>query len=454
MLFHRSEILETLRMLELENLDVRTVTLGISILDCRGKDFEETAERIVAKIRRFASSLNAVADEVSEKYGIPIVNRRVAVSPVALLLSGEEKEDDVVYLARALDATAEDLGIDFIGGFSALVHKGATRGDALLMESIPAFLSATERICASVNVASSRTGINVDAILTMAKVVQETALRTAHRDGIGCAKLVVFANAPEDNPFMAGAFHGVGEPEAVVNVGVSGPGVVKEVVRRHPKATLGELAEVIKRTAFKITRVGELIGREVAEKLGVSFGIVDLSLAPTPRVGDSVAEILEEMGLERCGAFGSTLALALLTDACKKGGAMASSSVGGLSGAFIPVSEDARMSEAVEVGALSLEKLEAMTSVSSVGLDMIAIPGDTPWETIACIMADEVAIGVINHKTVGVRLIPVPGKRAGEKAVFGGLLGEATIIPVNRFQGARFILRGGRVPAPLTSLRN
>ncbi|MEN3203563.1 MAG: PFL family protein, partial [Atribacterota bacterium] len=453
MLFHRSEILETLRMLELENLDVRTVTLGISILDCRGRDFRETVERIVAKICRFASSLNTVACEVSEKYGIPIVNRRVAISPVALLLSGTEEVEDVVHLARALDEVAANLGIDFIGGFSALVHKGATCGDTLLMESIPALLSETEHICSSVNVASSRTGINVDAILIMAKVVQKTAELTAHRYGIGCAKLVVFANAPEDNPFMAGAFHGVGEPEAVVNVGVSGPGVVKEVVRRHPKATLGELAEVIKRTAFKITRVGELIGREVAEKLGVPFGIVDLSLAPTPRVGDSVAEILEEMGLERCGAFGSTLALALLTDACKKGGAMASSSVGGLSGAFIPVSEDARMSEAVEVGALSLEKLEAMTSVSSVGLDMIAIPGDTPWETIACIMADEVAIGVINHKTVGVRLIPVPGKRAGEKAFFGGLLGEATIIPVNPFQGARFILRGGRVPAPLTSLR-
>lgn len=454
MLFHRSEILETLRMLELENLDVRTVTLGISILDCRGRDFRETAERVVAKVRRFAAPLNVVADEVAEKYGIPIVNRRVAVSPVALLLSGEEGKEDVVDLARVLDEAAADLGIDFIGGFSALVHKGATRGDMLLMESIPLFLSATERICASVNVASSRTGINVDAILTMARVVKETAERTAHRDGIGCAKLVVFANAPEDNPFMAGAFHGIGEPEVVVNVGVSGPGVVKEVVRRHPKASLGELAEVIKRTAFKITRVGELIGREVAEKLGVPFGIVDLSLAPTPRVGDSVAEILEEMGLERCGAFGSTLALALLTDACKKGGAMASSSVGGLSGAFIPVSEDARMSEAVEVGALSLEKLEAMTSVSSVGLDMIAIPGDTPWETIACIMADEVAVGVMNHKTVGVRLIPVPGKKAGERAVFGGLLGEATIIPVNPFQGARLILRGGRVPAPLTSLRN
>ncbi len=454
MLFHRSEILETLRMLELENLDVRTVTLGISILDCRGKDFRETVERVVAKVRRFAAPLNAVADEVAEKYGIPIVNRRIAVSPVALLLSGKEDKEDVVDFARVLDEAAADLGIDFVGGFSALVHKGATQGDMLLMESIPLFLSATERICASVNVASSRTGINVDAILTMARVVKETAERTAHRDGIGCAKLVVFANAPEDNPFMAGAFHGIGEPEVVVNVGVSGPGVVKEVVRRHPEASLGELAEVIKRTAFKITRVGELIGREVAEKLGVPFGIVDLSLAPTPRVGDSVAEILEEMGLERCGAFGSTLALALLTDACKKGGAMASSSVGGLSGAFIPVSEDARMSEAVEVGALSLEKLEAMTSVSSVGLDMVAIPGDTPWETIACIMADEVAVGVMNHKTVGVRLIPVPGKKAGERAVFGGLLGEATIIPVNPFQGARLILRGGRVPAPLTSLRN
>jgi uncharacterized protein (UPF0210 family) len=453
MLFDRSEILETLRMLELENLDVRTATLGISILDCRGKDFEETVESIVEKVRRYAAPLNAVADEVSAKYGIPIVNRRVAISPVALLLRGDE-DDRVVTLAQALDALGQELAIDFIGGFSALVHKGETRGDRLLMESLPSVLSQTERICASVNVASSRSGVNVDAILTMAKVVKETAERTAHRDGIGCAKLVVFANAPEDNPFMAGAFHGVGEPEVVVNVGVSGPGVVKEVVRRHPRATLGELAEVIKRTAFKITRVGELIGREVAEKLGVPFGIVDLSLAPTPRMGDSVAEILEEMGLERCGAFGSTLALALLTDACKKGGAMASSSVGGLSGAFIPVSEDARMSEAVAVGALPLEKLEAMTSVSSVGLDMIAIPGDTPWETIACIMADEVAIGVMNHKTAGVRLIPVPGKSAGDKAHFGGLLGEAIIIPVNPHRGDRFILRGGRVPAPLTSLKN
>jgi uncharacterized protein (UPF0210 family) len=453
MIFDRAEILETLRMLEIENLDVRTVTLGISILDCRGKDFEETVQRVVAKIRRYAASLNAVADEVSAKYGIPIVNRRVAISPVALLLTGEEGEG-VLDFAKALDDLARELAIDFIGGFSALVHKGATKGDILLMESLSSVLSGTERICASVNVASSRTGINVDAILTMAQVVKETAERTKDRDGIGCAKLVVFANAPEDNPFMAGAFHGVGEGEAVVNVGVSGPGVVKEVVRRHPGSDLGTLAEFIKRTAFKITRVGELIGREVAGKLGVTFGIVDLSLAPTPRVGDSVAEILEEMGLERCGAWGSTLALALLTDACKKGGAMASSSVGGLSGAFIPVSEDARMSEAVAVGALSLEKLEAMTSVSSVGLDMIAIPGDTPWETIACIMADEIAIGVINHKTVGVRLIPVPGKSAGERACFGGLLGEATIIPVNPYQGARLILRGGRVPAPLTSLRN
>lgn len=453
MLFDRSEILETLRMLELENLDVRTVTLGISILDCRGKDFRETTARVVEKVRRHAAPLNLVADEVSAKYGIPIVNRRVAISPVALLLGGDEGEE-IVAFAKALDMLGQELSIDFIGGFSALVHKGETKGDRLLMENLPSVLSQTERICASVNVASSRTGINVDAILTMAKVVKETAETTAHRDGIGCAKLVVFANAPEDNPFMAGAFHGVGEPEVVVNVGVSGPGVVKEVVRRHPKADLGELAEVIKRTAFKITRVGELIGREVAEKIGVTFGIVDLSLAPTPRVGDSVAEILEEMGLERCGTFGSTLALALLTDACKKGGAMASSSVGGLSGAFIPVSEDARMSEAVEVGALSLEKLEAMTSVSSVGLDMIAIPGDTPWETIACIMADEVAIGVINHKTVGVRLIPVPGKRAGDKVCFGGLLGAATIMPVNPYRGDRLILRGGRVPAPLTSLRN
>ena len=453
MLFERAEILETLRMLELENLDVRTVTLGIHILDCRGESFSKTMEAVVKKIEYLASPLRATVEEVSAKYGIPIVNCRVAVSPVALLLTGKEGQA-LVEFAQKLDQLAQKLKIDFIGGFSALVHKGLTPGDGLLIDSLPHILSQTECICGSVNVASSRAGINVDAILRLGEVITETAQRTANRDGVGCAKLVIFANAPEDNPFMAGAFHGPGEADAAVNVGVSGPGVVKEMIRRHPQANLGELAEIVKRTAFKITRVGELIGREVAEKIGVPFGIVDLSLAPTPKVGDSVAEVIEAMGVERCGGWGSTLALALLTDACKKGGSMASSFVGGLSGAFIPVSEDARMDEAVRVKALSMEKLEAMTSVSSVGLDMIAIPGDTPKEVISCIIGDEVAIGVINHKTVGVRLIPVPGKRAGEKAFFGGLLGEATIMEVNPYQGGRFIQRGGRIPAPITSLRN
>ncbi|MGC8777345.1 MAG: PFL family protein [Candidatus Caldatribacteriaceae bacterium] len=453
MLFERAEILETLRMLELENLDVRTVTLGINILDCRGETFMATAEQAVEKIRHLASPLRPTVEEVSAKYGIPIVNCRVAISPVALLLTGSEGEE-VIEFAEKLDRLSQELSIDFIGGFSALVHKGFTPGDRLLIDSLPLVLSETERICSSVNVASSRAGINVDAILRMGEVITETAKRTAIRDGVGCAKLVVFANAPEDNPFMAGAFHGPGEADAAVNVGVSGPGVVKEMIRRHPEANLGEVAEIVKRTAFKITRVGELIGREVAEKIGVSFGIVDLSLAPTPKVGDSVAEVIEAMGIEKCGGWGSTLALALLTDACKKGGSMASSFVGGLSGAFIPVSEDASMNESVRTGALSLEKLEAMTSVSSVGLDMIAIPGDTPADVISCIIGDEVAIGVINHKTVGVRLIPVPGKKAGEKAVFGGLLGEATITNVNPHRGGKFIRRGGRIPAPITSLRN
>ncbi len=453
MLFDRAEILETLRMLELENLDVRTVTVGINILDCRGESFPTTIERVLAKIRRITTPLEEVTEEIAGKYGIPIVNRRVALSPVALLLTGKEGER-VVELAHQLDQLAQELSIDFIGGFSALVHKGFAPGDHLLVDSLPLVLSQTERICGSVNAASSRAGINVDAILRMGGVIRETAEKTASRDGIGCAKLVVFANAPEDNPFMAGAFHGPGEADCAVNVGVSGPGVVKEMISRHPHASLGELAEIIKRVAFKITRVGELIGREVAQKMGIPFGIVDLSLAPTPQVGDSVAEVIEAMGVERCGGWGSTLALALLTDACKKGGAMASSFVGGLSGAFIPVSEDAGMSEAVRLGALRLEKLEAMTSVSSVGLDMIAIPGDTPEEMISAIIGDEIAIGVVNHKTVGVRLIPVPGKRAGEKAYFGGLLGECTIIEVNPFGGGKFIRRGGRIPAPITSLRN
>ncbi|MGQ9472845.1 MAG: PFL family protein [Candidatus Caldatribacteriaceae bacterium] len=453
MLFERSEILETLRMLELENLDVRTVTLGINILDCRGENFVNTMEKVKAKIHRLAGPLWEATEEVSQKYGIPIVNRRIAISPIALLLNGNEKEE-LLDFALKLDILAKNLNIDFIGGFSALVHKGFTPGDQALIHALPSILALTERICGSVNVASSRSGINVDAVVMMGKIIKETAYKTASRDGIGCAKLVVFANAPEDNPFMAGAFHGPGEADAAVNVGVSGPGVVKEMVLRHQEADLGELAEIIKRTAFKITRIGELIGREVAQKIGVPFGIVDLSLAPTPKVGDSVAEVIEAMGIEKCGGWGSTLALALLTDACKKGGIMASSFVGGLSGAFIPVSEDASMNASVTMQAITLEKLEAMTSISSVGLDMIAIPGDTPEEVISCIIGDEMAIGVVNHKIAGVRLIPVPGKKAGEKAFFGGLLGEATIIAINAYQGGKFIRRGGRIPAPITSFRN
>ncbi|HOQ51631.1 PFL family protein [Candidatus Sordicultor fermentans] len=454
MLFDRSEILETLRMLEIENLDVRTVTLGINLLDCRSGDFSSTIEKVAEKIRHLSLPFHEIVEETFIKYGIPVVNRRIAISPVSFLLDGRERKEEVVALARRLDDLARELQVDFIGGFSALVPKGCTPGDLLLIDSLPLVLSQTQRICGSVNLASSRSGINVDAILKMGEIIKETSLLTAQEGGIGCAKLVIFANAPEDNPFMAGAFHGPGEADAALNVGVSGPGVIKEAIRRKPEADLGEIAEVVKRTAFKITRVGELIGKEIAQKLGVPFGIVDLSLAPTPRVGDSVAEILEEMGLEKCGAWGSTLALALLTDACKKGGAMASSSVGGLSGAFIPVSEDAGMTESVKVGALKLEKLEAMTSVCSVGLDMIAIPGEVSKETISAIIGDEMAIGVVNHKTVGVRIIPVLGKKPGDRVVWGGLLGETVVMEVNPFQSKNFISRGGRVPAPITSLKN
>ncbi|MCX6089451.1 MAG: PFL family protein [Candidatus Atribacteria bacterium] len=453
MLFDRSEILETIRMLEIENLDVRTVTLGVNLLDCRGKDRVETNQKVIQKLRRIAQPLPEVVEEVSARFGIPIVNRRIALTPVSLLFGGNESLG-LQELSFQLDELARSLPVDFIGGFSAMVHKGFTPGDLSLIHSLPDILSKTERICGSVNVASTKSGVNVDALLLLGRIIQETSKRSSDRDGIGCAKLVIFANAPEDNPFMAGAFHGIGEADSVINVGVSGPGVVKEMIRRHPEADLGQVAEIVKRTAFKITRVGELIGREVAKRVHVPFGIVDLSLAPTSRVGDSVAEIIEAMGIERCGGWGTTLALALLTDACKKGGAMASSSVGGLSGAFIPVSEDAEMTEAIRQKALNLEKLEAMTSVCSVGLDMIAIPGDTPEEVIACIIGDEMSIGVINNKTTAVRIIPVQGKKAGEEVVWGGLLGGTVIMEVNPFSGKKFITRGGRVPAPVTSLRN
>lgn len=449
------EIFETVRMIDLEHLDVRTVTLGISLLDCAGStDIKVVSTRVYDKIARMAGQLSSVVEQVADEFGIPIVNKRISVTPAAYVAAATDAID-YTPLAQALDRAAEAAGVDFIGGFSALVHKGSKICDDRLIASIPSALAATQRVCSSVNVASTRAGINMDAISRMGEVVVEAAWNSAERGGIHCARLVVFSNVPEDNPFMAGAMHGIGEAEACINVGVSGPGVVRAALARlGPDCDLGEIAEAIKRTSFKITRSGELVGREVSKRLGVRFGIVDLSLAPTPARGDSVAEIIEAMGLERCGTHGSTAALALLNDAVKKGGSMASSYVGGLSGAFIPVSEDAAMIDAAEAGAISLEKLEAMTAVCSVGLDMVAVPGDTPAETISAIMADEMAIGVINSKTTGVRIIPVPGKQAGERFPYGGLLGEVIVMPVNRFSSAGFIRRKGRIPAPIQSLSN
>jgi len=454
MSFTRDEIIETIRMVQAENLDIRTITMGISLRDCCSSDINKIADKIYDKIIHTAEKLVPVARELEAEFGIPIVNKRISVTPISIIAESCP-EKDLTPIAKAMDKAAKELGIDFIGGFSALVHKGFTKGDINLLNSIPEALSSTERVCSSVNVASSRAGINMDAVLAMGHIIKKTAELTAERDGIGCAKLVVFANAVEDNPFMAGAFHGIGEPETSINIGISGPGVVNSVLRRMSEnADFGEIAEAIKRTAFKITRAGELIGREAAKRLGVTLGIIDLSLAPTPAVGDSIANILEAMGLERCGAPGTTAALALLNDAVKKGGAMAASYVGGLSGAFIPVSEDAGMIKAVEEGALTLEKLEAMTSVCSVGLDMIAIPGDTSCETIAAIIADEMAIGVINKKTTAVRIIPAPGKKAGDWVEFGGLLGRAPIMPVSNFHSSAFVRRGGRIPPPIQSLIN
>jgi hypothetical protein len=452
--FTRDEIIETIRMVQAENLDIRTITLGVSLRDCAAESAAEVAERVYEKLISVGKELVPVARELEGEFGIPIINKRISVTPIALVAESC-RESDYVPIARAMDEAGRELGIDFIGGFSALVQKGFTRGDINLLNSIPEALAVTERVCSSVNAATSRAGINMDAVRAMGRIIKETANLTADRDGIGCAKLVVFANAPEDNPFMAGAFHGPGEPETTVNVGISGPGVVNTAVRRLPKeADFGEVAEAVKRTAFKITRAGELIGREAARRLGVPFGIIDLSLAPTPAVGDSIANILEAMGLERCGAPGTTAALALLNDAVKKGGAMATSYVGGLSGAFIPVSEDAGMIRAASEGALSLEKLEAMTCVCSVGLDMIAIPGDTPTETISAIIADEMALGVINKKTTAVRIIPAPGKKAGDFVEFGGLLGRAPVMPVKGFDCSTFVKRGGQIPPPIQSLTN
>ncbi|MDI3546749.1 MAG: uncharacterized protein PWR10_401 [Halanaerobiales bacterium] len=447
------EIMETIRMIEDEKLDIRTITMGISLRNCSHPDGKIARKRIYDKITGLAENLVRVGEEIELEYGIPIINKRIAVTPISLVAESSDEEEYIEF-ARTLDQAAKDVGVDFIGGFSALVHKGYTEGDQRLIKSIPAALAKTERVCSSVNLATTRAGINMDAVQEMGRIIKETAKLTADRDGLGCAKLVVFANVPEDNPFMAGAFHGIGEPECVINVGISGPGTVKAALEKVRGERFDLVAETIKKTAFKITRMGQLVAGETAKRLGVPFGIVDLSLAPTPTIGDSVARILEEMGIESCGAPGTTAALALLNDAVKKGGAMASSHVGGLSGAFIPVSEDAGMIEAVEKGSLSLEKLEAMTCVCSVGLDMIAIPGDTPAETISAIIADEIAIGVINNKTTAVRIIPVPGKSVGEIVEFGGLLGRAPVMAVSNYSSTKFIARGGRIPAPINSLRN
>ena len=443
-------------MVSEQHLDIRTITLGLSIRDCAHADIKICSERIYDRLTRVAENLVPVAEQIAREYGIPIVNRRLAVTPVAEVCAASvDSAENFVPIAEALDKAATEVGVDFVGGFSALVQKGIGSTDAKLIASIPRALASTQRVCSSVNVGTTRAGINMDAVLLMAQTLLETAQLTASQDSVGCAKLVVFANAVEDNPFMAGAFHGSGEPEAVINVGVSGPGVVRAVLEDMPSdANLTQVAEKIKATTFKITRAGELVAREASKRLGVAMGILDLSLAPTPAEGDSVAQIIEAIGVGKCGGPGTTAALALLNDAVKKGGVMASSSVGGLSGAFIPVSEDAGMISSVEMGALTLDKLEAMTSVCSVGLDMIAIPGDTSVETIFGIIADEMAIGVINNKTTAVRLIPAIGKAVGERVEFGGLLGAAPVMGVNPFAGEVFAHRGGRFPAPLNSLRN
>ena len=449
------EVIETNDMIDKDLLDVRTITIGISLLDCIDTDLNKLCKNIYDKITKTAKDLVRVGDEISKDFGVPIVNKRISVTPIALVGgSACRTKEDFVQIAKTLDKAAKDLGVNFLGGYSAIVSKGITEADRLLIESIPQAMNETDFICSSVNLGSTKTGFNMDAVRLMGKIVKDTAIMTADRDSIGCAKLVVFCNAPDDNPFMAGAFHGVTEADAIINVGVSGPGVVRAALKKAEGENFEVLCETIKKTAFKITRVGQLVAREASKRLGIPFGIIDLSLAPTPSVGDSVAEILEEIGLERVGAPGTTAALALLNDQVKKGGVMASSYVGGLSGAFIPVSEDQGMIDAVNAGALTLEKLEAMTCVCSVGLDMIAIPGDTSEETIAGIIADEAAIGMINQKTTAVRLIPVIGKGEGEVVEFGGLLGYAPIMPVNSFSCEKFVNRGGRIPAPIHSFKN
>ncbi|MDD6061165.1 MAG: PFL family protein [Oscillospiraceae bacterium] len=454
MIDHR-EVLETNDMIRKENLDVRTITLGISLLDCCDSDLAKLNEKIYNKLISYAGNLVAVGQNIEKMYGIPIVNKRISVTPIAMVGGCACKTpEDFVTIAQTLDRAAQTLGINFIGGYSAVISKGMTTADRNLMLSIPEALAVTERVCSSVNIGSTKTGIDMDGVKLMGEIVKKTAQRTADRDSLGCAKLVVLCNAPDDNPFMAGAFHGVSEGDAVVNVGVSGPGVVKTALEKIKGESFEVLCETIKKTAFKVTRVGQLVAREAAKQLGVPFGIVDLSLAPTPAIGDSVAEILMEMGLESVGGPGTTAALALLNDQVKKGGVMASSYVGGLSGAFIPVSEDQGMIDAVNCGALTIEKLEAMTCVCSVGLDMIAIPGDTEATTISGIIADEAAIGMINAKTTAVRIIPVIGKGVGETVEFGGLLGYAPIMPVRTVSCADFVNRGGRIPAPIHSFKN
>ena len=447
------EILETMKMFNEQHLDIRTITMGISLMDCAASSVDECCNRIYDKIVRYAYDLVATGEAISRKYGVPIIHKRISVTPIAIVAAACNTSDYTPF-AKTLDRAAKECGVNFVGGFSALVQKGYTNSDMKLINSIPEALASTDFVCSSINLASTRTGINMDAVGDMGRIIKKTAELTADRDALGCAKLVVFANAPEDNPFMAGAFLGPGEPECVINVGISGPGVVKHALESVKGADLGTVAETIKKAAFKITRVGELVAREASERLHVPFGIIDLSLAPTPAVGDSVARLLEEFGLEECGTWGTTAALAMLNDAVKKGGIMASSYVGGLSGAFIPVSEDEGMIAAAASGGLKLEKLEAMTCVCSVGLDMIAIPGDTTAETISGIIADEMALGTFNNKTTAVRLIPVPGKDVGDKVEFGGLLGYAPIMAVNKASCADFIHRGGRIPAPIHSMRN
>ena len=447
------DILETINMIDNENLDVRTITMGISLLDCIDDNIDIACKKVYDKICRYAEKLVKTGEDISKEYGIPIIHKRIAVTPIAMLAAACPAMSPVKF-AKALDSAADTVGVNFVGGYSALVHKGFAQGDYALIESIPEALSVTEKVCSSVNIGSTKAGINMDAVAKMGKIIRQTAELTADRDCIGAAKLVVFCNAPEDNPFMAGAFHGVGEPDCVINVGVSGPGVVRAALAKAGDCNITEVADIVKKTAFKITRMGQLVAKEASKRLSVPFGIVDLSLAPTPAIGDSVAYILEEMGLEQCGAHGTTACLALLNDAVKKGGVMASSHVGGLSGAFIPVTEDAGMIAAARSKALSIVKLEAMTAVCSVGLDMIAIPGDTSAEIISGIIADEAAIGMVNSKTTAVRLIPAIGKSAGEELNFGGLLGNGPIMDINPKSPAKFISRGGRIPAPMQALKN